>query len=55
MLKLLLFKPICDVDVVASHLLTYAQRLSWVAVRELKPLVDLASQKVKVLTLLHLG
>ena len=54
LLKHLLFKPPSDMHVLASRLLEYTQRLSCVTVRELKPLLDLASQKVKITISLHL-
>ena len=47
LLKHLLLKPLLDVHVLASHLLKYTQRLPCINIRELKPLIDLASQKVK--------
>lgn len=53
LLKHLILKPSLDVHVLASHLLKYTQRLSCVNIRELKPLIDLASQKVKKILLLH--
>lgn len=46
-LKHLLFNPPSDAHVFASHLLKYIQRLSFVTIRDLKPLVDFASHKVK--------
>ena len=46
LLKHLLLKPPSDMHVVVSRLLEYTQRLSCVTIRELKPLLDLASQKV---------
>ena len=54
LLKHLLFNPSSDVHVLVSHLLKYTQRLSYVTVRELKPLMILASQKVQCI-LLHLS
>ena len=46
LLKYLLFKSVSDVHPLASHLLKYTQRLSCVTIRELKPLIDVASQTV---------
>lgn len=46
LLKYLLFKSVSDVHLLASHLLKYTQQLSCVTIRELKPLIDVASQTV---------